>query len=107
MIEFLRQIHWLNVYSTNINPQIVAGYFYETLGKLNGCPSTVRGDADTENVIIHQTQLQMMGNYQNGKVARALPICGLSPLGVNSKKSARGTAWMRLFNTLEETGDLI
>jgi len=47
---FSRKILWLNVYKTNNNPCVVAGYFLDTVEKSGGTAYMVRGDFRTENV---------------------------------------------------------
>jgi len=42
--QFLRKIIWLNVYKTNNDPRIIAGYFIEAVQEVCGCPRVVHGD---------------------------------------------------------------
>ncbi len=35
---------WLNVYKTNNNPRVIAGYFLETVERYGGAAYMVRGD---------------------------------------------------------------
>lgn len=49
---------WLNVYNTNNNPRVIAGYFLETVQKYGGTANMVRGDFGTENVLVRQMQRQ-------------------------------------------------
>ena len=53
---FSRKILWLNVYKTNNNPRVVAGYFLETVEKHGGTAYMVRGDFGTENVLVREMQ---------------------------------------------------
>ena len=53
---------WLNVYSTNNDPRIIAVYFVETVAKYGGTARIVRGDFGTENVLVRQIQQQFRSN---------------------------------------------
>ena len=47
---FSRHIIWLNVYFTNSDPSVIAGYYFEAINSLKGCPVFMRGDPGTENI---------------------------------------------------------
>jgi len=47
---------WLNVYKTNNDPKIVAGYYLETVESVGGSPKSVRCDFGTENGLIEVIQ---------------------------------------------------
>jgi hypothetical protein len=56
----------LNVYYTNNDPKVIAGYYIEAVEKAGGCPALVRGDPGTENVHVKQCQSFLMRNRRNG-----------------------------------------
>ena len=47
---------WLKVDRTNNNPEVTAGFFLNCVDELGGCPTLLRTDCGTENVIIAATQ---------------------------------------------------
>ena len=47
---------WLKVDRTNNNPEVTAGFFLNCVDELGGCPTLLRTDCGTENVIIVATQ---------------------------------------------------
>ena len=64
---FSRYLLWLNVYITNKDPALIAGYFYQSIDRFGGCPKLLRFDAGTENGILKEIQTSLMGNGRNGK----------------------------------------
>ena len=52
MDGFSRKVLWLEAYSTNSDPAVIAGYFMQTVSKENGCPRVIRADHGTENAHI-------------------------------------------------------
>lgn len=63
---FSRKLIWLKVYSTNKDPLLIGGYFYEAISDLEGCPKFIRIDAGTENGLLKEIQEALMGNHRNG-----------------------------------------
>jgi len=53
---FARRILWLNAYCTSSDPQVIGGYFLETVRSLGGCPRILRADMGTENSTIRDMQ---------------------------------------------------
>ena len=53
---FSRKLIWLNVYHTNSDPAVIGGYFLEALKLIGGCPTLVRCDLGTENVVVRDIQ---------------------------------------------------
>lgn len=45
-----RKMIWLEVYNTNNDPKIIAGYFMDALINANGCPARFKLDLGTDNV---------------------------------------------------------
>ncbi len=67
---FSRQILWLNVARTNNNPAVIAKFFINTVVEEGGCPTIVRTDNGTENVIVAgiQCYFRCNGNDENAGV---------------------------------------
>ena len=49
---FSRRILWLEVNSTNKNPNVIASHYLETINQIGGVPKRMRCDKGTENTII-------------------------------------------------------
>lgn len=54
---FSRHIMWMEAYTTNSNPKVIAEYFINTVTCIGGCPKQLRADPGTENVRDIQTFL--------------------------------------------------
>ena len=48
---YSRTVLWLYVDTTNNDPKIIARYFVDCVEEVGGCPSLVRTDCETENVV--------------------------------------------------------
>lgn len=48
---------WLNVYTTNNDPRVIAGYFLETVERNGDTAYMIRGDFGTENVLVRDMQI--------------------------------------------------
>ena len=59
---FSRHVMWLSVYSTNNNPNIIAGYYMETVQKFGGAPAVVRADMGTENCLVEIIEKSLVGD---------------------------------------------
>lgn len=46
---FSRHIIWLEAYSTNSDPAVIASYFMSAVESRKGCPKRIRADMGTEN----------------------------------------------------------
>ena len=64
---FSRYIIWLKIYSTNKDPSLIGGYYYEALREFSGCPKLIRIDAGTENGTLKTLQDNFAGNGRNGR----------------------------------------
>ena len=54
---FSRKIIWMEVNHTNNDPFVTAGYFFDALKHVGGCPTRVRVDCGTENTNIEAAGL--------------------------------------------------
>jgi hypothetical protein len=106
---FSRKIIWLNVYHTNNDPKVVAGYFLDAVSDHGGCPRIVRGDAGTENVNVKRIQEELMGSSRPGR-ATASYITGKSTSNQRIEafwgqlRKQCTDHWIDLLSTLEEAG---
>ena len=62
---FSRRILWLEVGTTNKNPEIVAGFYLNALRSCNGIPMIVRTDDGTENSIIEPIQMSLRSRHDD------------------------------------------
>ena len=46
---FSRYIVWMEAYTTNNDPRVIADYFVSSAARLGGCPERQRADRGTEN----------------------------------------------------------
>ena len=46
---FSRYIVWMEAYTTNNDPRVIADYFVSSAARLGGCPERLRADRVTEN----------------------------------------------------------
>ena len=106
---FSRHLIWLNVYTTNSDPALIGGYFYESISKASGCPMLLRIDAGTENTLLKTMQDTLMGNGRNGK--NRTFIEGTSTLNQRIEcfwshlRKQCLEYWICLFHDLKERGD--
>ena len=108
---FSRKLIWLKVYSTNNDPWIVAGYFYEALEEYAGCPKVVRGDCGTENVNIKNIQEALMANGQNGHQAAYIEGQSSSNQRIevfwSHLRKQCLEYWICMLSTIEEQGEFL
>ena len=53
---YSRRVLWLYVDTTNNDPKVMGRYFIDCVEEVVGCPSLVRTDCVTENVVIASVQ---------------------------------------------------
>lgn len=64
-----RKMIWLEVYNTNNDPKIIAGYFMDALINADGCPARFKLDLGTDNVAKMQWFLYFSENqYETDSV---------------------------------------
>lgn len=49
---YSRYVLWMEAYTTNSDPKVVASYFIKTVLSIGGCPERIRADRGTENVCV-------------------------------------------------------
>lgn len=106
---FSRYLLWLNVYFTNKDPSIIGGYFMQTLRRLSGGPKLMRADMGTENVIVRDIQMDLMGEGRNG--CNRSYIEGVSTLNQRIEafwcqlRKQCLEFWMQCFHAMKEDGN--
>ena len=104
---FSRRIMWLEAYSTNNDPRLIAGYFVDTVSEIHGCPRTIRADLGTENGVVCQMQMFLRDSDNN---ANSAFIYGTSKCnqrieswwGILRKENAQ--FWMNVFESFKDDG---
>lgn len=67
---FSRNMVWLEAYSTNSDPKVIANYFMEVVNLLQGCPMRIRGDRGTENGHVEQMLMFLRSDHTDAYVNR-------------------------------------
>lgn len=107
---FSRNIMWLEAYTTNNDPSVIAAYFIKTVREQGGCPRRIRADLGTENGTVRELQIILRDCEDNTNDAF---LYGTSKCnqrieswwGILRKESAQ--FWMDVFKTLKEDGNFI
>ena len=102
---------WLNVYVTNKDPSLIAGYYVEALMELSGCPRLVKVDAGTENGVIKTLQDTLMGEARNGLHHTYIEGTSILNQRIESywcylRKQCL-EYWISLFHDLKEHGNFV
>ena len=62
MDGFSHYVLWMEAYTTNSDPKVVASYFIKTVSGIGGCPERIRADRVTENVNVEEMQMFLRRN---------------------------------------------
>lgn len=60
---FSRYVLWMEAYTTNSDPKVVASYFIKTVSGIGGCPERIRADRGTEQVSVEEMQMFLRRNH--------------------------------------------
>lgn len=88
---FSRYIVWLEAWSTNKDAKLVANYYWSAVSQRQGCPSRVRADKGTENVVIEDMQKFLRRNHDDEFSGNKSFIYG------TSQHNQRVEAWWSFF----------
>ncbi|XP_035990558.1 uncharacterized protein LOC118562959 [Fundulus heteroclitus] len=107
---FSRFVLWMEAYTTNNDPKVVANYFIECVTRLGGCPERIRADNGTENGNVANMQVFLRRNHTDSFAKDSSFIYGRSTAnqrieswwGILRKQSIQ--FWMNIFKTLQENG---
>ena len=105
---FSRHLKWLQVNTTNKDPAVIAGYFFNALKSTSGCPTLLRMDAGAENSIIKDMQDALVGNGRNGSnktyiVATSTLNQRIESFWAHLRKQCL-EYWICMFHDLKERG---
>ncbi|KAF3833193.1 hypothetical protein F7725_026858, partial [Dissostichus mawsoni] len=107
---FSRYIMWMEAYTTNSDPKVIADYYISTVTRIGGCPQRMRADRGTENGHVREMQLFLRRNQTDHHAGEGSFIYGCSTAnqrieswwGVLRKQSVQ--FWMDTFKTLKDDG---
>ncbi|KAF3856889.1 hypothetical protein F7725_017612 [Dissostichus mawsoni] len=102
---FSRYIMWMEAYTTNSDPNVIADYYISAVTHIGGCPQRMRADRGTENGHIREMQLFLRRNHTDHHAGEGSFIYGCTDrivVGVLRKQSVQ--FWMDPFKTLKDDG---
>ncbi|XP_041835311.1 uncharacterized protein LOC121635937 [Melanotaenia boesemani] len=107
---FSRHIMWMEAYTTNSNPKVIADYFINTVISIGGCPQRLRADPGTENGHVRDMQMFLRRNHTDHHAGDGSFLYGCSTAnqrieswwGILRKQSVQ--FWMDILQTLKDDG---
>lgn len=107
---YSRKVVWLEAYTTNNNPRVIAGYYMQTVRKEMGCPRVIRSDFGTENNTVRQMQQFLRRNGDDPLASEKSFMQGTSQhnqrieswWGVLRKHSIQ--FWLNMFGQVKDQG---
>ncbi|KAF3847207.1 hypothetical protein F7725_020235 [Dissostichus mawsoni] len=107
---FSRYIMWMEAYTTNSDPKVIADYYISTVTRIGGCPKRMRDNRGTKNGHVREMQLFLHRNQTDHHAGEGSFIYGCSTAnqrieswwGVLHKQSVQ--FWMDTFKTLKDDG---
>lgn len=107
---FSRYVLWMEAYTTNSDPKVVASYFIKTVSSIGGSPERIRADRGTENGCVEEMQIFLRCNHPDSFAGERSFLYGRSTAnqriegwwGTLRKQSAQ--FWMNLFQTFQDDG---
>ena len=107
---FSRRLLWLEVSTTNKNPNVVVDYFLSTVQQLGGVPRLVRTDKGTENVWVSAMQKLLRMSQGDNLAGHNSFIQGKSSANQRIEsywsklRQGGGGWWMDFFKDLRDSG---
>ena len=106
---FPRHIIWLNVYFTNGDPSVIAGYYFEAISSLKGCPVFMRGDPGTENIRVKDFQTLLMREERSGNAHAYIDCTSTANQRIESfwgqLRKQCVQFWLELLHGLQNAGE--
>ncbi|XP_053296889.1 uncharacterized protein LOC128456658 [Pleuronectes platessa] len=107
---FSRYVLWMEAFTTNSDPKVVASYFTRMVSSIGGCPERIRADRGTENVCVEEMQMFLRRNHPDSFAGEKSFLYGRSTANQRiegwwstlRKQSAH--FWMNLFQTFQDDG---
>ncbi|KAI9522092.1 hypothetical protein NQZ68_039741 [Dissostichus eleginoides] len=101
---------WMEAYTTNSDPKVIADYYISTVTRIGGCPQRMRADRGTKNGHVREMQLFLRRNQTDHHAGEGSFIYGCSTAnqrieswwGVLRKQSVQ--FWMDTFKILKDDG---
>ena len=105
---YSRHVIWLEAYSTNSDPSIIASYYIDAVKERKGCPKRIRADRGTENGHIEHMQ-RFLRNDHLDEYANQSFLYGSSNHNQRIEawwgflRTHCSQFWMNLFQTMKDT----
>lgn len=107
---FSRFVLWMEAYTTNSDPRVIADYFIQCITSMGGCPERIRGDNGTENGHVANMQMFLRRHHTDVFAGDKSFLHGRSTgnqrieswWGILRKQCVQ--FWMNLFKDLQEYG---
>lgn len=107
---FSRYIVWMEAYTTNNDPKVIADYFVSSTARLGGCPERLRADRGTENGHVENMLIFLRRNHADSFARDRSFLYGRSTAnqrieswwGILRRQSAQ--FWIDVFQTLQRDG---
>ncbi|XP_034530357.1 uncharacterized protein LOC117805873 [Notolabrus celidotus] len=107
---FSRFVVWMEAYTTNSDPRVIAEYFIQCITPMGGCPERIRADHGTENGHVANMQMFLRRNHTDVFAGDKSFLYGRSTgnqrieswWGILRKQCVQ--FWMNLFKDLQENG---
>lgn len=109
---YSRKVLWLNVCRSNNDPAVTGQLFLRAVQKYGGCPTLLRTDNGTENVILAGMQSYFRSNGDDEFAGVKAHRYGTSPSNQRIEcwwsflRKNRSNWWINFFKDLIEQGDL-
>ncbi|XP_078799348.1 uncharacterized protein LOC110016040 isoform X2 [Oryzias latipes] len=75
---FSRHVMWMEAYTTNSDPKVIADYYINTVTRVGGCPQRLRADPGTENAHIREMQMFLRRHHADHHAGQQSFIYGSS-----------------------------
>ncbi|KAK0153303.1 hypothetical protein N1851_005037 [Merluccius polli] len=107
---FSRYIVWMEAYTTNNDPKVIADYFVSSAARLGGCPERLRADRGTENGHVENMLIFLRRNHSDSFARDRSFLYGRSTAnqrieswwGILRRQSVQ--FWIDPFQTLQRDG---
>ena len=107
---YSRYVLWMEAYTTNNDPKVIASYYTKCIERVGGCPERLRADRGTENGHVEGMQVFLRREHSDAFAGIKSFLYGRSTAnqrieswwGILRKQSVQ--FWMNLFKSLQDAG---
>ncbi|KAE8577806.1 hypothetical protein XENTR_v10023069 [Xenopus tropicalis] len=107
---FSRYVIWMEAFTTNSNPKVIANYFIDAVTLRGGCPERIRTDHGTENGHIEQMQKFLRRQQTDNYAGERSFMYGRSTANQRIEgwwsilRKQNVQFWINLFQTIQNDG---